>query len=119
MRCLKCGTNVDHPQVFCGSCRKEMDKFPVSRETPAVILPRPKSEPARPRTVKPDELLAAARRRQRVWAWLCGVFLLVSLVLGSLLIYVLQQDRRPTGQTYTPNVNSQDNKDNSTGGSGQ
>ena len=116
MRCLKCGTNVEHSQVFCGSCRDEMDKFPVSRETPAVILPRPKSEPVRPRAVKPEELLTTARRRQRLWAWLCGIFLLVSLVLGSLLIYVLQQDRRPTGQTYTPNVT---NQTGTTGGSGQ
>lgn len=117
MRCLKCGTNVDYPHVFCGTCVKEMDAFPVSRETPAVILPRPKPEPARTRTVKPEELLAVARRRQRIWAWLCGILLLIALALSGMLIWFMMQDHRPTGQTYTPNVTSQGNS--TSGGNGQ
>lgn len=117
MRCLKCGANVEHSQVFCTPCIEKMNTCPVSRETPVVILPRPKLEPARPRTVKPEELLLAARRRQRALGFLCTVMLVGLLLLGALLVYLLQRDDKPTGQTYTPNVTA--SGEVSSGGSGQ
>jgi len=117
MRCLKCGSNVEHPHVFCPSCIEKMNACPVSRETPVVILPRPKSEPVRPRTVKPEELLALARRRQKVLAFFCILLLTLTLALGGLVFWLATREDKPTGQNYTPNVVTQDS--NSTGGTGE
>lgn len=109
MRCLKCGVNVDHPHVFCESCRRIMDNYPVSRETPVVILPRPRTEPVRRRAIKPEELLVSARRKQKVLRWICGILVLICLGLGAVTIYLLTNDSLPIGQTYTPNVTGQSN----------
>lgn len=117
MRCLKCGSNVEHPHVFCPSCIEIMNTCPVSRETPVVILPRPKSEPVRPRIAKPEEMLISARRRQKVLTFLCTLLLVISLGLGLLVFWFMTRDNRPTGQNYTPNVVTQDA--NTTGGTGE
>lgn len=34
MHCLKCGTEIEAPQVFCDRCLVDMKNHPVSRETP-------------------------------------------------------------------------------------
>ena len=117
MRCLKCGSNVEHPHVFCPSYIEKMNACPVSRETPVVILPRPKSEPVRPRTVKPEELLVLARRRQKVLSFFCILLLTLTLALGGLVFWLTTREDKPTGQNYTPNVVTQDS--NSTGGTGE
>jgi len=36
MHCLKCGTEIEAPQVFCDRCLVDMKNHPVSRETPVV-----------------------------------------------------------------------------------
>ena len=41
MHCLKCGTEIEAPQVFCDRCLVDMKNHPVSRETPVVIPKRP------------------------------------------------------------------------------
>ena len=40
MHCLKCGTEIESPQVFCSRCLEDMKNCPVSRETPVVIPKR-------------------------------------------------------------------------------
>ena len=70
MHCLKCGTEIESPQVFCSRCLEEMKNCPVSRETPVVIPKRPAIDqerrgkrPAKPQ--KQEEVLAMMRKRQR------------------------------------------------------
>ena len=80
MHCLKCGTEIEAPQVFCDRCLVDMKNHPVSRETPVVIPKRPAVDLERrgKRPVKPqkvEELLAVMRKRQRrfylAFAWFC------------------------------------------------
>lgn len=105
MRCLKCGVHVGQNQVFCEPCQGEMKKYPVSRETPAVIFPRPKPAPARSRVIKPEELLLAAKKKQKRLRWVCAVFITLSLILGGILLYNLtREDSLPIGQNYKSNT---------------
>ena len=109
MRCLKCGTDIEEHKAFCESCLTGMKDYPIPRETPAVILPRPKVEAPRPRAPKAEELLAESRKSRRRLAWLCALLLLISLSLGGLLFLHWSQDTgRPIGQTYTTNANQQE-----------
>lgn len=106
MPCLKCGAEVEAPQVFCPRCQAEMAAYPVSRETPAVLPPRPKTDGERrvlrPKPPKPEEIIARLRRRQRWLLGICLSLLLCSLVLGALLIFNSGLSRtKPTiGQNY-------------------
>ena len=45
MHCLKCGTEIQPPNVFCQNCLAEMKQYPVARDTPVVIQPRPAENP--------------------------------------------------------------------------
>ena len=47
MHCLKCGTEIQPPNVFCQNCLAEMKQYPVARDTPVVIQPRPAENPER------------------------------------------------------------------------
>ena len=69
MHCLKCGREIKATEVFCPECLAEGSRYPVSRETPVSIPPRPVYDPDRQgrRQPKPEELLAQAKRRQRRW----------------------------------------------------
>lgn len=107
MRCLKCGAEIEAPEVFCGDCLTDMEKAPVSRETPAVILPRPTPKVSQPRGPKAEELLEAARKRVKVLSWICGSLIVVILGLAALLIFCEKENSRPVGQTYTANVGGQ------------
>ncbi len=105
MRCLKCGTDIEEHQAFCGECLNGMKEYPVARETPAVILPRPKDEPRRPRAPKAEELLAESRKRQKRLIWICAILTVISLSLGGLLYFNWAKNTgRPIGQTYTTNI---------------
>ncbi len=109
MRCIKCGVNVEDHKTFCSDCLEGMKKYPIDRETHAVILPRPKAEPARPRAPKVEDLLAESRRRQKRLVWICSILTVISLILGSLVFLLLQgEDGRPIGQTYKTYINRQE-----------
>lgn len=106
MRCLKCGADIGEHKTFCKSCQDGMKEYPVARETPAVILPRPKAELSRPRAPKPEELLADSRKRQKRLVWICAILTLICLGLGGLLFWFWQgEEVGPIGQTYTTYTN--------------
>lgn len=111
MRCLKCGVDTEENRSFCQNCLDGMRECPVPRETPAVILPRPKAEPARSRAPKLEELLADSRKRQKRLVWICALLAVISLSLGCLVFMLLQgEDTHTIGQTYKTYINRQEER---------
>lgn len=108
MHCLRCGTEVDAPEVFCEACRAHMKDDPVSRETPVMIQPRPEFTPMRKRPPKPEELLAQSERALDKTRRLCVTMFFLCLCLCVLLaIAVKFGSRGPAiGQNYTTVVDS-------------
>lgn len=111
MHCLKCGTEIESTRTFCDRCLEEMKQYPVSRETSVVIPKRPDpvierkgKKAAKPQ--KPEELLAAMRKRQRILLRICVVLSCICLILAALLIFLPRSNHpRPTiGQNYITNV---------------
>ena len=102
MHCLKCGTEIEAPQVFCDRCLVDMKNHPVSRETPVVI--RRGKRPVKPQKV--EELLAVMRKRQRRLVQICVVLSCICLVLLALLLFLPSYgSANPTiGQNYVTNV---------------
>lgn len=103
MRCLKCGTEIDAPEVFCEPCREVMKKNPVSRETRVVIQPRPEYTPMRSRPAKPEELLAQADRslRKSRRTSLLLLLLCLALCVALVLSFRFGGHKIVIGQNYT------------------
>lgn len=109
MRCLKCGVDIEENSTFCPDCLHGMKEYPVARETPAVIIPRPKAEPTRQRAPKVEELLTEYRKRQKRLVWICSVLTLICLGLGAMLFLMMPgEDGRPIGQTYKTYITRQE-----------
>lgn len=103
MRCLRCGIEIDPPEVFCESCREFMKQSPVSRETPLVLQPRPEYTPMRPRPLKPEEQISQARmallHSRKVSLFLGFVILFLCVMLAISFRF---GDKAPIiGQNYT------------------
>ncbi len=113
MNCMKCGREVEQGQVFCESCREEMEKYPVKPGT-AVQLPRRQEENsmkklARRRTApSSEEQIRSLRNTIR----LLLALLLVSFALIGVLLYptvrqrLVGQELRP-GQNYSSLTDNQ------------
>ncbi|MDD7652507.1 MAG: hypothetical protein SOY32_01660 [Candidatus Faecousia sp.] len=108
MHCLKCGREIKATEVFCPECLAEGSRYPVSRETPVSIPPRPVYDPDRQgrRQPKPEELLAQAKRRQRRWmrAALALGLACVALAVALLIFIRNTPGKRAIGQNYITNV---------------
>lgn len=104
MHCLKCGRNIEPPQVFCSNCTKIMNDQPVPRETPAVILPRPKTEPMRPRALKIEEKLTMAKRKNKHLRRICVAMAVLILILAVWLVLERHPDVRTVGRNYTTTI---------------
>ena len=111
MHCLKCGTEIESPQVFCSRCLEDMKNCPVSRETPVVIPKRAAIEqerrgkrPGKPQ--KREELLAMMRKRQRRLLQACVLLTGICLILLALLIFLpgIHSTTPTIGQNYVTNV---------------
>ncbi len=62
MKCLKCGTAITSDQIFCESCRDDMDKHPVNPGTPVMLPQRPERpvvKASRKKVRKPEEQVAS------------------------------------------------------------
>lgn len=104
MNCLRCGKEIQESEVFCAGCLAEMEKHPVSRETAAIILPRPVAGEMRRRPVKPEELLAKSRRQFRRLLAVAFALLLICIALAIALFLSKQNADRPIGQNYITNT---------------
>lgn len=87
MKCMKCGTTISSDQVFCESCREEMERYPVKPGTPIQLPTRPEKalKTTHKRVRKPEEIIA----NQRAFIfWLILLIVALGVALG-ICIYML------------------------------
>ena len=108
MNCVKCGRGIPEDQVFCETCLKEMENYPVNPGT-AVHIPARSAEddlPKKPVKKKhvptAEELLLRTRKKLRR----ARIFMVILLVICGLLSLLMAQAvleldvQRILGQNY-------------------
>ena len=107
MNCLRCGRENQEDHVFCESCRKEMEKYPVRPGT-AVMLPRKREEVSIKKTKRhvhpqvPLEEQVRKLKKQRMWL-IIALLVIVTVLSGTFVIYSQKWNAkvpRP-GQNYS------------------
>ena len=107
MQCMKCGRDTEPDQVFCGSCKETMAKYPV-RPGVVVQLPRRteavvKKQPSRRRvSLTAEEQVQLLRRAVRRLALLCVLLLAAVIGLSWLTVnlYRDSEEKVLPGQNY-------------------
>lgn len=107
MNCIKCGVKIQEPQVFCGSCLKEMEKYPVKPNIQVTLPVRPKVPPAKKRARRQrgsvqDEQMRQMKIKLRLAHTALIVILIAFLVVSGMMFKFLtqpQNDYAP-GQNY-------------------
>ncbi|MBO7251217.1 MAG: hypothetical protein J6V25_01190 [Oscillospiraceae bacterium] len=105
MQCMRCGKNALFDNVFCDSCLKEMNKYPVNPNTPVSLPKRSEYNAARKtvrkRSVPLEDQILLLKNRIRI----LSILLTVVSILAALLIYpavkYLLEDHFLPGQNYT------------------
>lgn len=104
MNCLKCGAETSFENVFCDSCLKEMEKYPVAPGT-SVSIPvqtsRPVKKAVRKKTVSPEEQIAALKKKIRLLTVLLTAVSLLAVLLLYPAVKYLMEDHFLPGQNYT------------------
>ncbi len=114
MHCLKCGTEIESPNVFCETCLEKMKQDPVSRETPLILQPHPEytlmSEGKR--APKTEELLIKSQRHCKRLKTTCVIMTMVCVCLILLLLlWRTNTNNKPTiGQNYVTEVITKNEK---------
>lgn len=110
MNCLRCGVEVEAPNVFCPKCQEEMAKHPVPRDA-AVILPT--REPRTPRRaytpVDPQDQINQLKKKNRSQRRALWIFVPLCVLLLGLLLYVCQgiwKKYPAIGQNYQSNTST-------------
>ena len=114
MYCLKCGKDTVGSRVFCDACLEGMSQFPVKPDT-AVILPHreaqspAKKQPARKRSVPPEEQVVHLKKRLRHARFALAVlFLVLCLSAAMLARHLLSEEHAsPSDPAHTVNTTSQ------------
>ena len=107
LNCMKCGTEIEGGNVFCGSCLTDMDKYPVKPGT-RILLPNhpaPESVKKQPVRKRPPTVAQKLKKTQKVLKWVTVALVVSLLMLGftlSMLIeYVTPKDPQENiGQNY-------------------
>lgn len=89
MKCMKCGTAVPSDQVFCESCREEMDRYPVRPGTPIQLPNHPEKNYAKnihKKNRKPEETVANLRA---LIFWLILLIVALGVALGICIYMIL------------------------------
>ena len=113
MNCLKCGAQVQPPEVFCSDCQADMARHPVPQDT-VVVLPSEAQTRREPRKAyssnHADEELAALRHQlahQRALIWIMTLTLALMAGLIVFLCWDLIKSGPVIGQNYqTPTTPS-------------
>ena len=87
MACMKCGKDVNEPQVFCDECLAVMERYPVK---PGTAIQLPKRQPRAKKIVRQTpltEVVAQQKTTIRRMAWTIAV-LFVALCLVSGFLYL-------------------------------
>ncbi len=92
MNCMKCGTELKNPGVFCPDCLADMEKYPVKPNITVHLPRRPavtaaKKKTRRVRYVNPDDQIRHLRQQRN----LLTVLLVVSLLAFAAVSYLTVQ----------------------------
>lgn len=106
MNCMRCGKEIQQPQVFCDTCLAAMDAHPVKPDIHVHIPVRPIVAGKTPGKKAPPSLESQIRKLRRrnknlVVALICA---LLALVLSGVLIFHLSQSESPAydiGKNYS------------------
>lgn len=107
MNCIKCGVNIQESQVFCNSCLKEMEKYPVKPNVQVTLPVRPKvssskKRPRRQRGSIQDEQIRQMKIKLRLAHAALIVILIAFLVVSGMMLKHLTQPQNnyAPGQNY-------------------
>lgn len=113
MNCVKCGEKTEGTNVFCASCLKEMESYPVKPGTTVWIPPRPETpERKATRHVKEktaEEQIASLHKLVRFLVICAGVLATTLMIALGLLVYTFtdgmaqetQNPVTPVGRNYS------------------
>ena len=87
MRCLKCGVEIQPPEVFCKECLAVLAEMPVPADAVVQIPERPVSRPAKGGRKRKQVYADYIRTLRSLIRWLCVIiFLLVVLICAMAFI---------------------------------
>ena len=105
MRCLKCGVEIQEPEVFCDDCKAVMAQYPVRPDAVVHIPERPAIQAEKPQKKRKQiyaDYIRALRRAIKLLTGAVITLVLIVCLLGFMLYQQLQNDQRPIiGQNYT------------------
>ena len=108
MNCMKCGREIDEPQVFCPDCLAEMEKYPVKPGTVVQLPYRPTYQTVKKLSQRRKPALSLEDQvkylRRWVWALVMALVLAISLLAGMVYMTWKQQTEkveRLPGQNYS------------------
>ena len=107
MQCMKCGQDVEEPNVFCEECLADMKNYPVR---PGTVVQLPKYHEAPPRRPAPrrkqpptpEEQIKSLRKGIRILAVTLAATVL--LLAGAIFLLVMEytgQEELLPGQNYS------------------
>lgn len=107
MRCVRCGVNIQEPDMFCEKCLAAMDRDPIKTNITVQLPIRPQKAPEKKRSrrqkhKKPEEQIRHLRRWRRWLILLLAVALAAFAITAAMLLRTLRQpeDSPSIGQNY-------------------
>jgi len=91
VQCLKCGREIPDRAVFCPSCLKGMEDYPIKPGTVIQLPTRPATpeKKAQKKREEPREIIARQRKLlQGLLGWI-ALLSLVILLLACILLYFI------------------------------
>lgn len=106
MYCLKCGSEVRSPDVFCQECLADMAACPVRSDAVIQLPNRPAMAVEKTPRKKKQTYADYVRTLRKLIRWLCGLAAVLTLLvclLGYLLFQQLRNDTNAPaiGKNYT------------------
>lgn len=121
MNCLRCGTEVTPPDVFCPDCQAEMAKHPVPRGVPVVLPSQDQLRRAPRKAYAPpnseEQLLSLRHRLRRLRIAFVSLCVVCACLLGALFFAYqsLGRDGHAIGQNYQTSTSPASAPSNSEG----
>ena len=107
MRCVRCGVEIQEPDMFCEKCLAAMERDPVKANITVQLPVRPVTQPAkkksrRIRHAKPEEQIRSLRRWRRWLILLLILSLTAFAITAAMLLRTMEppEDSPSIGQNY-------------------
>lgn len=115
MNCMKCGTEIREPEVFCEKCRAEMEKYPVKPNISIQLPHRSEAAPVKKKVkkqhyTKPEDQIRHLKIKLRWITLTLAVTLAAFLLLAFLSLRLIEE--KDTGFGIGQNYGTMANTDN-------